>query len=75
MNPVCEPAELLPAVIETPATIAANAPVLTVQAKKSILFGMQADIRIATQFEIEAYNRLVATADCHEGVRALNEKR
>jgi len=27
------------------------------------------------QFEIEAYNRLVATEDRHEGVRAFNEKR
>jgi enoyl-CoA hydratase/carnithine racemase len=46
-----------------------------VQAKKSIDFGTQADIRTAMQFEIEAYNRLVTTEDRHEGVRAFNEKR
>lgn len=75
VNRVCEPAGLLPAAIETAATIAANAPLSIVQAKKSIVFGMQADIRTAMQFEIEAYNRLVATEDRHEGVRAFNEKR
>jgi enoyl-CoA hydratase/carnithine racemase len=75
VNRVCEPAELLPAAIETAATIAANAPLSIVQAKKSIDFGMQADIRTAMQFEIEAYNRLVTTEDRHEGVRAFNEKR
>jgi enoyl-CoA hydratase/carnithine racemase len=75
VNRVCEPAELLPAAIETAATVAANAPLSIMQAKKSIVFGMQADIRTAMQFEIEAYNRLVVTEDRHEGVRAFNEKR
>lgn len=75
VNRVCEPAELLPAALETAAAIAANAPLSIIQAKKSIAFGMQADIRTAMQFEIEAYNRLVTTEDRHEGVRAFNEKR
>ena len=75
VNQVLEPASLLPRAIETAAAIAANAPLSVLQAKKSISFGMQTDIRTAMQFEIEAYNRLVTTEDRFEGVRAFNEKR
>ena len=45
------------------------------QAKKSIRYGMQMELRTAFRFEVEAYNALVGTADRHEGVRAFNEKR
>jgi enoyl-CoA hydratase len=75
VNQVLEPSSLLPRAIETAAAIAANAPLSVLQAKKSISFGMQTDIRTAMQFEIEAYNRLVTTEDRLEGVRAFNEKR
>jgi Enoyl-CoA hydratase/carnithine racemase len=45
------------------------------QAKKSIHYGLQMDLLTGYRFEIEAYNRLVDTADRHEGVKAFNEKR
>src|SRR6185295_16374557 len=43
--------------------------------KKSIHFGLQMDLMSGYRFEIEAYNRLVDTADRREGVKAFNEKR
>ena len=54
---------------------AANAPLAVRQAKKSIHAGLDLDLKNGLLFEIEAYNRLVPTADRHEGVRAFNEKR
>jgi enoyl-CoA hydratase len=37
--------------------------------------GLRMSLGDGLAFEIEAYNRLVATEDRHEGVRAFNEKR
>ena len=45
------------------------------QAKKSIRYGAQMEIRTAYRFEVEAYNQLVDTEDRHEGILAFNEKR
>jgi enoyl-CoA hydratase len=75
VNRVTTPDALLPETIETALRIAGNAPLSIRQAKKSIHFGQQMDLRTAMFFEIEAYNRLVDTADRHEGVLAFNEKR
>lgn len=61
--------------LETAAAIAENAPLSVRQAKKSIHYGLQADLLTGFRFQIEAYNRLVDTEDRHEGVRAFNEKR
>lgn len=61
--------------LDTARAIAANAPLSVRQAKKSIRYGMQMELRTAFRFEVEAYNALVGTADRHEGVRAFNEKR
>jgi enoyl-CoA hydratase len=75
LNRVCEPAELMPSVLATARAIAANAPLAVRQAKKSIHFGLQTDLRTALRFEVEAYNRLIATDDRREGITAFNEKR
>jgi len=75
VNRVCEPARLLEEALATAQSIAENAPLSTRQAKKSIHFGLQMDLMSGYRFEIEAYNRLVDTADRHEGVKAFNEKR
>ncbi len=55
--------------------ILVNAPIAVRQAKKSITFGLQMDMRTGMFFEVEAYSRLVATEDRMEGIRAFNEKR
>jgi enoyl-CoA hydratase/carnithine racemase len=75
VNKVYPSAELLTATIERARLIAANAPLAVRQAKQSIHRGLQMALGDALAFEIEAYNRLVATADRVEGVRAFNEKR
>jgi enoyl-CoA hydratase/carnithine racemase len=75
VNRVCPGPELMPAVLETAGTIAANAPISTRQIKHAVNTGMQTDLASALMFEIEAYNRMVPTQDRHEGVRAFNEKR
>ena len=75
VNRVCEPANLLEEALATARAIAENAPLSTRQAKKSIHFGLQMDLMSGYRFEIEAYNRLIDTADRREGVKAFNEKR
>jgi enoyl-CoA hydratase/carnithine racemase len=75
VNRLCEPGETLADALDTARLIAANAPVSTRQAKKSIHYGLQLDLDTAYRFEIEAYNRLIDTEDRIEGVKAFNEKR
>jgi enoyl-CoA hydratase/carnithine racemase len=75
VNRVCDPAELLPAALETARAICANAPVSVRQAKKAIHYGLNGDLRTGLAFEIESYNRTVVTEDRLEGVRAFGEKR
>ena len=61
--------------LATAQAIAGNGPLSVRQAKKSIHYGLQMDLLTGYRFEIEAYNRLVDTADRREGVKAFNEKR
>src|SRR6266699_6723291 len=75
LNKLCEAEALMPDALATAGTIAANAPLSVRQAKKSIVYGMQMDLRTAFLFEIEAYNRIIGTEDRQEGIRAFNEKR
>jgi enoyl-CoA hydratase len=75
LNRVCEPGELMPAVMETAQAIARNAPLSVRQAKKSIQSGLQVDLHRGLGIEIEAYNHLVPTEDRREGIRAFLEKR
>ena len=75
VNRICAAASLHDDVLETALRIATNAPISTRQIKQSVNVGMQMDLASAMMFEIEAYNRMVPTADRHEGVRAFNEKR
>jgi enoyl-CoA hydratase/carnithine racemase len=75
LNRVCEPGELMPVVLDTARTIAGNAPLSVRQAKKSIRYGVQMELKTAFRFEVEAYNHLVDTEDRMEGIRAFNEKR
>jgi len=75
VNRLCEPSDLLPAVLETARRICDNAPIAVRQAKKSVDYGMQMDIHSAVVFEVQAYERMISTEDRHEGVRAFNEKR
>ncbi|MEM7252150.1 MAG: enoyl-CoA hydratase-related protein [Pseudomonadota bacterium] len=75
INRVCAPDELLDAACATAERIAANAPLSTRQAKKSMTIATQIDLKNGFGYELEAYNRLVPTDDRLEGVKAFNEKR
>jgi enoyl-CoA hydratase/carnithine racemase len=75
VNKLCAPEKLMEETLATAQAICDNAPVSVRQAKRSMHFGMQMDIRSALFFEIDAYNKMVSTEDRHEGVRAFNEKR
>ncbi|MDR3484016.1 MAG: enoyl-CoA hydratase-related protein [Bradyrhizobium sp.] len=75
VNRVLPPGELLEAAFAIARRIAANGPISVRQAKQAIHRGLQMSLVDGLVFEIEAYNRLVPTADRREGVRAFNERR
>jgi enoyl-CoA hydratase len=75
VNELCEPGELMPRVLEVARAIAANAPIAVRQAKKAIHQGLQTDLTSGLLIEVQAYERMIATEDRHEGIRAFNEKR
>ncbi|BBK44594.1 3-hydroxybutyryl-CoA dehydratase [Allostella vacuolata] len=75
VNKVCDDDRLMDEVMATARRIAQNAPVSIRQAKRSMDVATQVDLKNGLAFEIEAYNRMVPTADRLEGIRAFNEKR
>jgi enoyl-CoA hydratase len=75
VNRVLPPGELLEAAFAIAHRIAANGPISVRQAKQAIHRGLQMSLADGLTFEIEAYNRLVPTADRREGVLAFNERR
>lgn len=75
VNKLCEPGTVADEALATAAAIAGNAPVSVRQAKKAIHAGLQMSLADGMDFEVEAYNRTVPTADRREGIRAFNEKR
>jgi enoyl-CoA hydratase/carnithine racemase len=75
VNKVCAGEQLMSAALETASAIADNAPISVRQAKQSIQRGLDMSIWDGLSFEIEAYNRMVPTADRREGVLAYNERR
>jgi enoyl-CoA hydratase len=75
INHLSEPGQVLQDALAAAAEIARNGPLAVRQARKSIHYGLQGDLRTGLRFEIEAYNILVSSEDRHEGVRAFNEKR
>jgi len=75
VNRLCTPEKLLDETLETARRIADNAPISVRQAKHAIRYGLQMDLASAMMFEIEAYNRMVPTADRREGIASFNEKR
>lgn len=75
VNDVMAPDRLVERALETAHLIAGNAPLSTRQVTQSVSRGLRMSLGDGLAFEIEAYNRLVATQDRVEGVRAFNEKR
>ena len=75
VNSLHDPQRLMPAAMATAARIAANAPIAVRQAKKAIHYGQQMDLASGLAFEVQAYERMIATEDRREGVASFNEKR
>jgi enoyl-CoA hydratase len=75
VNRVLSPEDLLQATIAMADRIAGNGPISVRQAKQAIHRGLQMSLADGLAFEIEAYNRLIPTADRREGVLAFNERR
>ncbi|WP_454737234.1 enoyl-CoA hydratase/isomerase family protein [Cupriavidus necator] len=75
VNRVFAPSQVLEKTLEAAQRIAANAPISVRQAKHSIHYGLQMDLRSGMMFELEAYQRMVTSEDRREGVLAFNEKR
>jgi len=75
VNRLCATGKVAEEALETARHIADNAPISVRQAKHAIHFGMQMDLASAMMLEIEAYNRMVPTADRREGIASFNEKR
>jgi len=75
VNRVLPPEELLAAALAIAGRIAGNGPLSVRQAKQAIQRGLQMSLADGLAFEIEAYNRLIPTADRREGVLAFNERR
>ena len=75
VNRVLPPEDLLEATLTIAGRIANNGPISVRQAKQAIHRGLQMSLADGLTFEIEAYNRLIPTADRREGVLAFNERR
>jgi enoyl-CoA hydratase len=75
VNRLCAPGRVVEEALETARRIGDNAPISVRQAKHAIHFGMQMDLASGMMLEIEAYNRMVPTADRREGIASFNEKR
>lgn len=75
VNRLCAPDALASDALAAAAAICDNAPLAVRQAKKTIHAGLQIDLASGLLFEIEAYDRLVATEDRREGLGAFTEKR
>jgi enoyl-CoA hydratase len=75
VNKICKPAQLLEEVLVTAVKIAENAPLAIRQAKRALNVSHHLDIQSGYEYEVEAYNRILPTADREEGIRAFNEKR
>src|SRR6202166_4361531 len=75
VNRLCGPDRLIDETVATARRISDNAPISVRQAKHAIHYGLQMDLASAMMLEIEAYNRMVPTADRREGINSFNEKR
>ena len=75
VNRICPAGTLLADTLATAARIAANAPISVRQIKQSVNYGLSMDLASGMMFEIEAYNRMVPTADRREGILSFNAKR
>jgi enoyl-CoA hydratase len=75
VNEVVPHAELMTRVTAVATAIAARPPLAVAAAKRLLLQGPEADLRVANELETEAFGALFATHDAREGTRAFVERR
>jgi enoyl-CoA hydratase len=75
VNEVVPHAELMTRVTAVARAIAERPPLAVAAAKRLLLQGPEADLRVANELETEAFGALFATHDAREGTRAFVEKR
>lgn len=75
VNAVTSFENLMPEALSVAEKIGKNAPISVRQAKKSIHYGLQADLQTGLMIEVQAYERMISTEDRQEGILAFNEKR
>lgn len=75
VNRVCPQGELLQEAKKVARRIASNGPVAVRMAKKVVREGLQTNLRLAEELEVEAWANIFATEDQKEGMKAFLEKR
>ena len=75
VNEVVPQAELMTRVRSVAKVIAERPPLAVAAAKRLLLQGPEADLRVANELETEAFGALFATHDAREGTHAFIEKR
>ena len=75
VNEVVPHAELMTRVQAVARQIAERPPLAVASAKRLLLHGPEADLRVANELETEAFGALFATHDAREGTHAFIEKR
>jgi len=75
VNALHPPGEELEAAIAVARRIAANAPLAVQGAKRAMDGGIDAPLKVGLALEVSVHQRLSASDDRAEGVRAFNEKR
>ena len=75
VDAVVAPGDLMGAVGELAASIAANAPLAVRAAKRAIRYGLRNSIEAGLELEGQLQRMLYASADCQEGILAFRERR
>jgi enoyl-CoA hydratase len=75
VNELVPQAELMTRVRAVAKVIAERPPLAVAAAKRLLLLGPEADLRVANELETEAFGALFATHDAREGTKAFVEKR
>jgi len=75
LNRICTPEDLNTQVLKVAKKISENAPIAIREAKQSINFASQPDIKEGYKYELQRYSKTIPTHDRAEGISAYNERR
>lgn len=75
VNRVCEPEALLEAALESARQVAGKGPHAVAEAKRLLVGGADADLRVANALEQSAFGALFGAPESREGMAAFQQKR